>query len=208
MANLNDLYAPVIDENCEETTLLSISSVCFNANVVEESEIIGVYISEPDPANPGEPKNPITGWVNTGLAADATVNETAILTWIGSVANTTAEGLRFIKCIGDKPAPAGTDVTGPEGVVVPINKKHSVNIDLMTIDNLNYAFCQKVDANNATLHLWYITKQFIYGGLNGVKGQVKSAPHVLGRGQGSVAINPMIVEWFAKTDPPRDANPA
>jgi hypothetical protein len=208
MANLNDLYAPAIDENCEETVLLSVSEVCFDAGVIEESEIIGVYLSEPDPDNPGEPKNPITGWVNTGLAANAEVNEAAILTWIGTVANTTAESLRFIKCIGDKPAPAGTDVTGPEGVVVVVNKKHSANIDVMTIDNLNYAFLQKMDANNVTVHLWYVTKSYIYGGINGVKAKVKSAPHVLARGQGSIAVTPMVIEWFAKTDPPRDANPA
>ena len=207
MNNLNDLFAPAIDENCEETELLAVSEVCFDANSIEESEIIGVYISEPDPANAGEPKNPITDWVNTGLAEDATLNETALLTWIGTLDNATAAGLRYIKCIGDKPAPAGTDVTGPEGVVVPINKKHTVNIDVMTIDNLNYAFLQKLDANNGTIHIWYVTKQFIYGGLNGVKGVVKSAPHVLGRGQGSIAVTPMVFEWFAKTDPPRDANP-
>ena len=70
------------------------------------------------------------------------------------------------------------------------------------------AFFQKVDACGGNVHIWYITKQYIYGGLNGVKMNITGAPHVLARGAGSIAINPVTAEWYAKTDPPRDANPA
>jgi len=206
--NLNDLYAPACDTDCNETTLLAVSEVCFDANTIEESEIIGLYMSEPDPANPGEPINPITSWTNTGLAADATLNETAILAWIASVDNTTAAGLRFMKGIGDKPAPSTTDVTGPEGKIVKINKKHVINFDNLNIDNLNYAFFQKLDACGGEVHIWYITKQYIYGGLNGIKVNVIGAPHVLARGVGSIAVRPVTAEWYAKTEAPRDANPA
>lgn len=208
MNNLNDLYAPACDTDCEETTLLAVSTVCFDANSIEESEIIGLYMSEPDPANPGEPLNPITGWTDSGLAADATINEAAILSWIATMDNAATGGLRFMKGIGDKPAPTTTDVTGPEGKIVKIGKKHTLNFDNLNIDNLNYAFFQKVDACGGNVHIWYITKQYIYGGLNGVKMNITGAPHVLARGAGSIAINPVTAEWYAKTDPPRDANPA
>ncbi len=206
--DLNDLYAPACEANCEETELLAVSEVCFDANSIEESEIIGLYFSEPDPANPGEPINPITGWTNTGLAADATLNETAILAWIAGVDNTTASGLRFMKGIGDKPAPTSTDVTGPEGEIAKIAKKHTINFDNLNIDNLNYAFFQKLDACGGKVHVWFKTKQYLYGGLNGIKMRITGAPHVLARGVGSIAINTVTAEWFAKTDPPRDANPA
>jgi len=207
MANLNDLYTPTCETDCDDNTFLSVSEVCFGPATIEVSEIIAIWFSEADTANPGEPLNPITGWTNVGLAADPTLNDAAIIAWKATKDNTSANGLRYMKVIGDKPAPTSTSIVGPEGETAQINKKHTATFDIMTIDNLNYAFCQKIDGCGGKGHIWYETKDYLYGGINGVKMTLLGAPHILARGVGSIAINPLTTEWYAMTDPPRDANP-
>lgn len=207
MANINDLYAPACEAACSDNTLLSVSDVCFSNAVIEESEIIGIYLSEPAALNPLEPKNKITGWVATGLPANPAVNKTAITTWIGTVNNSSAGGLRFLEGIGDKPEPTTTEVTGARGITARIGKKHVLNFDSLTIDNLNYEFFRKLDKCGGRVFLWYATKNYLYGGINGIEAVVTKAPHILARGTGSIAVNTLEFVWKADTDIVRDENP-
>ena len=116
--------------------------------------------------------------------------------------------LKSIKVIGDKPAPTTTDALGPEGETARIGKTHQILADVLTVDNVNYAALQALDACGGKVHIWYRTKSYLYGGLNGIKAQVLGAPHILDRGVGSIGRNELTVQWKAETDPPRDAYPA
>lgn len=206
MSNVNDLYAPACQAACADITLLNVSGACFSPSTLEESEIIGVYMSEPATASPKTPKNPITNWTNTGLAADADTNKTAVLAWIATVNNTSAGGLRYIEGIGDKPEPSTSEVTGPSGQIARISKTHILNFDILTVDNLNYEFLRKLDGCGGRVFIWYVTKQYIYGGMNGIEVNVTKAPHLLSRGAGSVGLNTIEFSWTATTDPARDFN--
>lgn len=208
MANLNNEFLPECPTDCSTATLPSFSDACFSEATIEESEIQEIFFSEPHATSFGEPKNPITGWTITGLAADATTNEAAVLSWVAGKDNDGSGTLRSVKGIGNKPAPTTTDVTGPEGAIIRVGKKHPLAFDVLTLDNENYAALQSLDACGGEVHVWYRTNKYLYGGLNGVKARILGAPHILDRGVGSIARNELAIEFVAKTDPPRDNWPA
>lgn len=207
MADLNNEFLPECPD-CGDATLPIFSDNCFSESTIEESEIQEIFFSEPHATNFGEPKNPITGHTTTGLAANAAVNEAAILAWIAGKDNDGSGTLRSIKGIGDKPATTSTEALGPEGKSVKTAKTHPLNFDVVTLDNLNYAALQKIDACGGEVHLWYRTNKYLYGGLNGVKVNVKGADLVLARGIGSIAAGLIQVDWKAKTGPTRDFWPS
>jgi hypothetical protein len=205
MSQLNNEFCPSCPTDCGEFTLPSFSDACFSQASIEESEIVEIFLSEPSNTL-GIPKNPITGHTVTGLPADATINEAAILSWIDTKNNSTAGALRSIKGIGDKPAATGTDVTGPEGVIIQIDKTHPINFDILTMDNLNYEAVRWLQCN-PTLHLWFRTKKYLYGGENGMIATVRNADHILARGQGSIGVSTLVFEFKSTCAPIRDAFP-
>ena len=208
MSNLNNEYLPDCPTDCDNITLPTFSEACFGEATIEESEIQEIFWSEPHSTNFGEPKNPITGWTDVGLAANATVNEAGILTWMAGKDQDGSGTLKSIKVIGNKPAPTTTDATGPEGKIVRVSKKHTLLWDVVTLDNLTYQALQKLDAcSGAELHFWYRSKQYIYGGKYGIKGSVLGVPTIMDRGVGAISRREGAVEWMAKIDPPRDAWP-
>jgi hypothetical protein len=201
-----DLYCPSCPAGCDDFTLPAFSEVCFNQAAIEESEIEELFFSEKHATNVGEAKAPITGWTATGLAADATINESAILAWLAAAAQTGAGLLRRQLGIGDKPVGDQNEVTGPEGKTININRKGIINFDIMTLDNLTYEVIRWLQCN-PELHIWYRTKKYLYGGEHGILARVKAADHVLNRGRETLALGQIVIEFDERCAPPRSEYP-
>lgn len=206
MSNLNNEWLPVCAD-CGGGTLLSFSDACFSTKAIEPSEIQELFFSEPHATTFGTPKNPISGWTNTGLAANAAINEAAIVTWHNLFSQTTADKVRRIKVIGNLDAATKTDVVGPEGISISVDKTYTITADASILDNLAYAALQKLDECEGEIHLWFRTAKYLYGGINGIKVNVRGANHVLARGGGSIATNVITLSWKSLGAPPRDLWP-
>jgi hypothetical protein len=203
---MNSEFCPSCPAGCGDFTLPTFSDVCFNSESIESSEIEEIFFSEKHATNVGEPKNPISGWTNTGLAANASINEAAILAWLAAAAQTGAGLLRRQLGIGDKPAGEGSEITGPEGKVINVNKRASINFDIMTMDNLTYEVIRWLQCN-PELHIWYRTKKYLYGGENGLIATIKNADHILDRGREAIAMGQIVIEFDMPCEPPRDQYP-
>jgi len=202
----NDLFCPSCPAGCGDFTLPSFSTACFSQAAIEEGEIEEIFFSEKHATNVGEPKNPITGWTNSGLSTTPDVNEAAILTWLSTAAQTGAGLLRRQLGIGDKPAGEGSEVTGPEGKVIVINKRETINFDILTLDNTTYEVIRWLQCN-PEIHIWFRTKKYLYGGEMGMIATIKNADHVLGRGQETLAVGQLVIEFKTRCSAPRDAWP-
>ena len=200
----NNEFAPACPTSCDDATLLVADDLCQTDESTEVGEITDFIISEISDVDGTVPKNPITGWVNVGLAADASVNEAAINTWFTAINNTTGT-IRHFEVIGDKPEAAIATAVGPKKTTVKLNTVHQIVVDVVKKSNLNYEFYRKMQCGG-NYFIWYATDKYLYGGLNGVYGKVVSATAPLERGDGLSAMK-ITFEWKAIADPPRDLKP-
>jgi hypothetical protein len=202
MSQFNNQFSPTCPEDCDSLSLPIFDTACFSAETIEESEIEEIFFCDPS-ETPGVPTVPISGWTKEGLAADATINEAAITAWYAAKNNAGSSTMKSIKGIGDKPATTSTEIVGDEGVKIKVDKTHPLNFDVQTLTNLNYEALRTLECGGPK-HIWFRTRKYFYGGKNGMLGTIVNVDHILARGRGSIATDPIQIEWIAATSPPRD----
>lgn len=196
-------YKPTCAADCDTATLPTFGDVCAGEATVEMGEIQDLFLDDIDTGS--TPVNPITGWVSTGLAADDTVNETAILTWFGLVSNTTAAKVRHIECTGDKSEPAGTVIELPKGKSIEVNVKQVVKISVNVMNNQRYEAYRALQCKGEKI-VWWASDKGFYGGINGVKVNILKAYFTMSGKNNPRTFN-LEVEFLDSIDPPRDAKP-
>ena len=203
MASNND-FAPACPTDCTDETLLAASDLCLTDDSIETGEITDFIISEKGTLDPTIAANVITGWVDSGLAADATVNEAAINTWFAAIDNATGT-IKHFEVIGNKPEANTTTATGAKKTTINLDTTHTIEVDIIKKSNLNYEFYRKLQCGGNYI-VWYGTSKYLYGGINGISGRVIKASAPLERGDGLSVIK-VTFEWNADSDPPRDKKP-
>lgn len=202
MSKFNDQFSPTCPTDCTTVDEAIFDDACFSTETIEESEIEEIFFSEPS-ITPGVPNNPIAGWVKSGLAADAETNSAAIIAWYAAKDNSATGALHSLKGIGDKPAATSTEIIGEEGKKIKVGKVHPINFDVQTLTNLNYEGLRQLECGGVK-HVWYRTKKYLYGGKNGMIANIIDVGHILARGRGSIATDPVQIEFEAQLNPPRD----
>ena len=203
MAINNNEFGPSCAAECADNTLETFAFICASPGNIELSEIQEIYIDELD--SNGDAKNPISGWTNTGLAANAAINEAVILAWLSAA--DPATGVRIIEVIGDKPETTSQEVTLPKGKILEIDNRHSVNFDVLVMNNQLYYALRKLQGCKGNYAFWYRTSRYLYGGGNGIGAVIRAANFILDRGPGAVSRFQFTIEWPADAEPPRDLYP-
>ena len=193
-------YKPSCAADCSTDTNPVYGDLCAGVSTIEMGEITDIIFDDIDTGS--TPANPITGWVSTGLAANDAVNSAAITTWFSGVDNTTAGGLKHIEVTGDKSEPSGTDIELPKSKTVTINPKQTVKISTPVINNQRYEAYRKLQCLGEKI-FWFATESHLYGGINGIKGQIKKA-YFSFPGRNTPKQFNLEIEYVDAIDPPRD----
>ena len=193
-------YKPSCAADCSTDTNPVFGDVCAGVSTIEMGEIVDIIFDDIDSGS--TPANPITGWVSTGLAANDAVNSAAITTWFGGIDNATAAGLKHIEVTGDKSEPAGTDIELPKGKSVTINPKQTVKVSTPVMNNQRYEAFRKLQCLGEKI-FWFATDSHLYGGINGIKCQIKKA-YFSFPGKNTAKLFNLELEYVDSIDPTRE----
>ena len=123
----------------------------FCAPVIAFGEINKIYL--------GNQGNPFTDW-------------TDVAEWTARLDNAdvaAADKIRTLHVIGDKPAPERTKVEFSQGRSVYTDPKHSINVRVDEVADLNYTFLKWLEDNTSqNLRVWYEAGGYLHGGPEGV----------------------------------------
>jgi hypothetical protein len=193
-------YKPSCAADCTTDTNPVFGDLCAGVSTIEMGEITDIIFDDIDTGS--TPANPITGWVSTGLAANDAVNSAAITTWFSGVDNTTAGGLKHIEVTGDKSEPTGTEIELPKGKKITINAAQTVKVSTPVINNQRYEAYRKLQCLGDKI-FWFATDTHLYGGINGMKAQIKKAYFTF-PGRNTPKQFNLELEFLDSIDPPRD----
>ena len=193
-------YKPSCAADCSTDTNPVYGDLCAGVSTIEMGEITDIIFDDIDTGS--TPANPITGWVSTGLAANDAVNSAAITTWFSGVDNTTAGGLKHIEVTGDKSEPTGTEIELPKGKKITINAAQTVKVSTPVINNQRYEAYRKLQCLGDKI-FWFATDTHLYGGINGMKAQIKKAYFTF-PGRNTPKQFNLELEFLDSIDPPRD----
>lgn len=193
-------YKPSCAADCTTDTNPVFGDLCAGVSTIEMGEITDIIFDDIDTGS--TPAHPITGWVSTGLAANDAVNSAAITTWFSGVDNTTAGGLKHIEVTGDKSEPTGTEIELPKGKKITINAAQTVKVSTPVINNQRYEAYRKLQCLGDKI-FWFATDTHLYGGINGMKAQIKKAYFTF-PGRNTPKQFNLELEFLDSIDPPRD----
>ena len=197
-------YVPTCAASCSTATLPDFGETgCASETSVEIAEIVEIFLSEKS-STVGIAENPITGWTSVGLAANESVNEAAILTWIGLAAQTGLNKVRRMEVIGEKGEPESTEVDLPKSKKFSTGTKHRVSVSQPIMDQKQYEACRALQCKGE-FHFWYATDKALYGGIQGIICTIEKANFIFS-GKSPKTFN-MVISWSETFDPPRDKKP-
>lgn len=200
----NGYYVPTCEADCDNIVLPDFSNPCASEDTIELGELEDLFLSEKS-TTAGVPKNPITGWVSAGLAADPTINEAAINTWYGTVDNGAVDSLRHLEGIGEKPEPTSVTVDLAKGKKIDVSTTQTTTFVFNVMDNARYEAFRKIQKCKGEYHAWYTTNSALYGGINGIIINIEKAYFTYsGKTPKTFTI---VFTWVDASDPPRDAKP-
>ena len=177
---------PICPTDCSAALGTVLFSDC--APVINPSEIQKIFIAKGN-ATPFTTWTEATEWT-TRLAA----------------AGSTADAIRELIVIGDKPAPAGVvkEISGNRRFVV--GKDHTVNFTVDDVSAENYEFMRTTECGGK-YRLWYETKGgYLYGGNEGILATI-TMDDVLNRGADEIETLNGVATWRAKFHPERALSP-
>ena len=158
------------------------------APAINPSEIQRLFITKGNAA-------PFTDWKT---AAEWTTRINA--------SGTTADAIRELIVIGDKPAPASVskDISGGRKFVV--GKDHTVNFTIDETTDENYEFMRATECGGK-YRIWYETKGgYLYGGNEGIPASIV-IDAVLNRGADEIETLNGVATWRSKFSPERTKSP-
>ena len=146
-------------------------------------------------------------FVSKGNAA-AFNNWTQAQEWTDRIAQSgsTANAIRELTVIGDKPAPSPVtkDISG--GRKYTVGKDHTLNFTVDDVSDENYEFMRSTECGGK-YRLWYETKGgYLYGGKEGIKVSIVM-DDVLNRGADEIETLNGVVTWRNKFSPERVKSP-
>lgn len=171
---------------------------------LEESEICELYIQCVDPEDSDLALNPIGGYVDgQPLCDDEEINATAIMTWMDTAVDNSAQGaVRKITGRGTATDAEGDQTPIGKGLFIKGKKTFTVTFEVLPL-------CQKTRCamlalqcgGNVAFH-YRTTGNGFYGGENGITAYVKDVS--MPKEFDSYTKATITLEWSAKTDAPRD----
>lgn len=135
-------------------------------------------------------------------------NWTTATEWTTRMAQsgTTANAIRTLTVIGDKPAPSSVskDISNRRKFVV--GKDHTMNFTVDDVSDENYEFMRSTECGGK-YRIWYETHGgYLYGGNEGVKCSIVM-DDVLNRGLDEIETLNGVATWRAKFSPERTKSP-
>lgn len=183
------LYECPACESCENVTLPTVKFDDCLPEANHLSEISDVYFSLEDPLNAGVPLTGAITW------SDAAAIETAI------------DGINGFRMtvIGDKPEADDNTRTISKGRIAMGPKVFNVNFTVDETNDDNYNAMRKLECGGEFI-FWYVTRAGkVYGGANGIKGNLVKADNPLDRGENTYDRFEFQFRWMASCNPPREA---
>ena len=119
---------------------------------------------------------------------------------------TTANAIRPLTVIGDKPAPASITKDISNGRKYVVGKDHTLNFTIDDVSDENYEFMRATECGGK-YRLWYETKGgYLYGGNEGILASLVM-DDVLNRGTDEIETLNGVLTWRKKFSPERTKSP-
>lgn len=186
---------PTCAEDCEDFVMPAVKSdYCPNSMRLELAEIKRIFITIHDDENPGEALGGPADW-------------TSAASWATAIDQTTAGKVRSLHGVGDLPDPEDTTVTVHDNQQVVIERRRTLNFDVMDINTLNHEAMRKLQCGGSG-RLWYESRGgYLYGGQNGIGINIipPTSPHA--RGADSFKAIKFVFRWNSICDPERIPSP-
>ncbi len=186
---------PACPETCDEYTLPVVKSEYCPQNVqVRRGEIKRILIAEVNPEDKTKPLGGPADW-------------TSIEAWTTAIDNDATGKVKSIYGIGDMPDPTDTYAPIHDGLEALIDRLYTMNFSIVDTNDVNYNAARALQCGG-TFFLWYEDRgNYLYGGENGIKVELKSPRIPRERGNESyLNINTAII-WHSGCDPERVASP-
>lgn len=197
----NNQYDPTGNANCSLETLISMGNTIAGCSV-EPAEIRELYLDEPASAGSDTCKNPITPYT---AWAD---NEAALLSFKAAVDNSLTGKVKFLNGTGEKPEPEQSEATLAGNVKVKLGVPlHNLKFNIDRIDQTTYQFLRKLQKFGGTYFIRYATEKYLYGGDNGIEGEVLSVTFTYGGGGSDPTKATLVIQFKAYCEPVRDLRP-
>ena len=177
---------PLCPNDCDQALGTVLFDEC--APNINPSEIQRVFISKSN-------AQPFTDWK---LAAE----------WTERIAQSgvTANAIRELTVIGDKPAAASVTKDISNGRKYVVGKDHTLNFTIDDVSEENYEFMRSTECGGK-YRLWYETKGcYMYVGNEGIKVSIVM-DDVLNRGVDEIETLNGVVTWRNKFSPERTKSP-
>lgn len=177
---------PTCPTDCTGNLPATKSSKC--APSINLSEIVKIYVGKANTA-------PFTDWT-TATEWGTRLSESAV----------SADSIRPIPVIGDKPAGAPVRKDISNGRTIIIGKDHTLNVRVDDVSPENYEFMRNTECSGQYV-MWYETSAgYLYGGNEGIPVTL-DLNDVLASGKDSIEELVGTATWRAKFHPERVLSP-
>jgi hypothetical protein len=197
----NNQYDPEGSADCTLETLLAVGDTLSTCSV-ESAEIVELHLDEPSGSGADTPKNPILTYTEWGD------NEAVLTTYKAGLSNATAGKVRFLMGTGEKPEPEVHEVTLSGGAKAVLGvPAHVCTFTVDRIDQTTYQFLRKLQKFKGVYFFRYCTDKYIYGGDNGIQGDVVKVVFAYGGGGSEPTKATITYQFKAYCEPVRDLKP-
>lgn len=177
---------PLCPNDCDQALGTVLFDEC--APNINPSEIQRVFISKANAA-------PFNNWAQAQEWTDRI-----------AASGATANAIRELTVIGDKPAAASVTKDISNGRKYVVGKDHTLNFTIDDVSDENYEFMRSTECGGK-YRLWYETKGgYMYGGNEGIKVSIVM-DDVLNRGVDEIETLNGVATWRNKFSPERVKSP-